>query len=88
MAEEKTEKISISISPSTLAAIDSNHSNRSAYFQKLATDDLMSKGMLPVGLRASIHAQIDDLITAVGAQAVLGIIEANATAITHTLSSE
>lgn len=70
MSEEKTEKISISMRSSLLAAIDSHVKNRSEYIVGLVTADLAAAGKLPGTPEAAARERFEEAIKVIGAERV------------------
>lgn len=67
VSTEKAEKISISVQPALVAVIDAHEANRSAYFVRLAEEDLRERGLLPGSAEADAMREARDLMQAVGA---------------------
>lgn len=62
VSDEKVEKISISMAPSLIAVIDANEPNRSAYFGRLAEEDLRERALLPGSDEAEALREARDMM--------------------------
>lgn len=71
MKDDKSEKISISLPQSLLAAVDAHEPNRSRYVQRLVTADLQAAGKLPGSPLAEVAELAKEAAEVVGAEVVL-----------------